>query len=196
MKKHLFCTSLVFIIFLISTNRLIAEGPSVYIQLAADNKTEFCIGDKTVLIGKCMFDADEFSRHEWKSSSPELILEKRENMAFLEFKEKGEHKFTYYAWDEQGRKDSAAITLTVYDIPNKEVITSRPFFTRLFRKDLPKIIEAVDVNADYQYKWYKDGNIIKEATQPKYKAVEKGRYRLEITSSNGCKVYSQVIEIK
>ena len=195
MKKYRLHISLALVVFFITNGSLIAGGPNVYIELPGE-KTEYCIGDRAALIGKCIFDADEFSRHKWESSSPGMILETRENMVFVELNETGEHQFTYNAWDDQGRKGSATITLKVYDIPDNEVVTSQPFFTSLFGRDLPKIIEAIDVNDNYLYQWYRDGNKIKEATKTKYKAEETGSYRLEITSSNGCKVYSQPIEIK
>ena len=172
----------------------VADEPIVFIESPA-SKTEFCKYEKIILTGKCFFETENFVKHEWESETDGLIADTKGQFAMLELIKSGEHAFIYRAWTSENEMAKARITLKVFDLPDNQIEARRRFFTRLFGRQLPQYISVVNYNPDYTYQWFFNNMPMKKETDGKIKVGEFGRYRLEITSDNGCKAVSEVYEI-
>jgi hypothetical protein len=167
----------------------------VLILETSAGETRFCQGSSFSLIARGLHGDEILTEYLWEADDPGLFSQSEGPFAVLQGTTPGNHLVTFTGTDDQGNKASVSITITVLQAPNPEVSVSHGFLTRLFGKELPLKLEATNPSSGSTYQWFRNNEIIEGAVSRSFKARQTGRYRLVVTSAEGCKAYSRPIEI-
>lgn len=194
MKTSLFPLMFITIILHLFINKAIADEPEVFIE-PSGNINQLCSGSDFGLIGRGLHGTEVFLIHEWESTGENIFAGTDGPFAVIRPTNPGKYTITYTATDAHGNKASSRITVKVFSKPDNRVEISRGFFSRIFGNDMPVILKADD-NSSYSYQWFKENELMEGETGSKFKAEEKGSYRLMITSDKGCHAYSKLITIE
>lgn len=172
-----------------------ADELDVYIETST-GQTEFCVGASISMVARDFFETESITGHKWESPDGDKYLESRDHFAVFRPSEPGRYKIIYTATDENGNQSRAEIQLDISELPLADVEKSRGFFTRIRGKSFPVVLTASENDSKNQYQWFKDNQVIENADSHRIKVEERGRYRLMVTSSEGCRGYSTAFFIE
>lgn len=191
--KKTFITIYCFLVFYALPVNALCTDELVLILETSSGETRFCQGSSFSITARGFHGDEVLVGHRWESPTEGLIARTEGPYALIEAREAGAHKITYYGTDDQGNHASISITIEVLPNPISEIEISKSFFTRLFNRDFPQNLQSLQQQEDYQYAWYLNNEWM--AHTATFRANQPGRYRLVITSSQGCRSYSQPLTI-
>lgn len=193
-KKNHLLTILSFIIISLSFSNLHA-GELVLVLETSAGETRFCQGTQVSITAKGFHGDEVLVEHQWESTSENIFSRTQNQYAALDGSIPGRHLITYHGTDDQGNKASISITIIFDEAPAIEIEARKGFFTRLFGKSIPVKLNSAYIHPDHHYQWYRNNEEISGATGTSFKVGQEGRYRLVITSPQGCRAYSRAIDI-
>lgn len=175
-----FITGLFYLCFVCGLH---AQSLVCHIQTSSD-PDNICQSKTFTLTGISYDGSENYVKHQWDGEEG-IFKTTRDNIAVLNTDKAGQYQITYTVWDDEGQSASFVLNINILPMASKDITIKRGFFKRIFGKSFPLELHAEKGHASYQ--WFKGKDILPEETRSSLKVSQAGKYRVEITTQQGCK---------